>query len=364
MRRHTSVGIEGERFLIDGRPTYAGRRYRDWPIEGLLLNSRMVQAIFDDRNPATRDRWAYPDTGVWDPERNVAEFLAMLPEYRAHGLLAVTLNLQGGSPEGYSKAQPWVNTAFGPDGALDPACLDRLARVLDRLDELGMVAILGLFYFGQDEHLRDEAAVRRGLDNAVGWVLDRGYTNVIIEVNNETNIPRYEHEILQPGRVHELIVQAQARTAGGRRLLVGTSYGGGRVPDDSVIAVSDLALLHGNGVTDPARIGEMVRQTRALPSYRPMPIVFNEDDHFAFDRPENNFLVALAHYASWGFFDPGPGAGGGGARSDYVEGYQNVPVNWGINTDRKRGFFGLLREITGGAAGGGAADDPAPPSSG
>ncbi len=364
MRRHTSVGIEGERFLIDGRPTYAGRRYRDWPIEGLLLNSRMVQAIFDDRNPATRDRWAYPDTGGWDPERNVAEFLAMLPEYRAHGLLAVTLNLQGGSPEGYSKAQPWVNTAFGPDGALDPAYLDRLARVLDRLDELGMVAILGLFYFGQDEHLRDEAAVRRGLDNAVGWVLDRGYTNVIIEVNNETNIPRYEHEILQPGRVHELIVQAQARTAGGRRLLVGTSYGGGRVPDDSVIAVSDLALLHGNGVTDPARIGEMVRQTRALPSYRPMPIVFNEDDHFAFDRPENNFLVALAHYASWGFFDPGPGAGGGGARSDYVEGYQNVPVNWGINTDRKRGFFGLLREITGGAAGGGAADDPAPPSSG
>ncbi len=362
MRRHTSVGIEGERFLIDGRPTYAGRRYRDWPVEGLLLNSRMVQAIFDDRNPATRDRWAYPDTGVWDPERNVAEFLAMLPEYRAHGLLAVTLNLQGGSPEGYSKAQPWVNTAFGPDGALDPAYLDRLARVLDRLDELGMVAILGLFYFGQDEHLRDEAAVRRGLDNAVGWVLDRGYTNVIIEVNNETNIPRYEHEILQPGRVHELIVQAQARTAGGRRLLVGTSYGGGRVPDDSVIAVSDLALLHGNGVTDPARIGEMVRQTRALPSYRPMPIVFNEDDHFAFDRPENNFLVALAHYASWGFFDPGPGAGGGGACSDYVEGYQNVPVNWGINTDRKRGFFGLLREITGGAGGGGGAAGEASPS--
>ncbi len=363
MRRHTSVGIEGERFLIDGWPTYAGRRYRDWPVEGLLLNSRMVQAIFDDRNPATRDRWAYPDTGVWDPERNVAEFLAMLPEYRAHGLLAVTLNLQGGSPEGYSKAQPWVNTAFGPDGALDPAYLDRLARVLDRLDELGMVAILGLFYFGQDEHLRDEAAVRRGLDNAVGWILDRGYTNVIIEVNNETNIPRYEHEILQPGRVHELIAQAKAHTAGGRRLLVGTSYGGGRVPDDSVIAVSDLALLHGNGVTDPARIGEMVRQTRALPSYRPMPIVFNEDDHFAFDRPENNFLVALAHYASWGFFDPGPGAGGGGARSDYVEGYQNVPVNWGINTDRKRAFFGLLRAVTGGAAdGGGAAGNPAAPS--
>jgi hypothetical protein len=26
---------------------------------------------------------------------------------------------------------------------------------------------------------------------------------------------------------------------------------------------------------------------------------------------------------------------------------QNVPVNWGINTDRKRGFFGKVKEITG-----------------
>ena len=26
---------------------------------------------------------------------------------------------------------------------------------------------------------------------------------------------------------------------------------------------------------------------------------------------------------------------------------QNVPVNWTINTDRKRGFFGKVKEITG-----------------
>ena len=136
MPGQTTVSIDGERFLINGRPTYEGRRYRDWPVEGLLFNSRMVQAIFDDTNPATRDRWAYPDTGAWDPERNVGEFLAMLPEYRRHGLLAVTVNLQGGSPEGYSQEQPWANSAFTPDGELDPAYLDRLRRVLDRLDEL------------------------------------------------------------------------------------------------------------------------------------------------------------------------------------------------------------------------------------
>jgi hypothetical protein len=31
----------------------------------------------------------------------------------------------------------------------------------------------------------------------------------------------------------------------------------------------------------------------------------------------------------------------------FDEGYQSVPVNWGISSGRKRGFFELLREITG-----------------
>jgi hypothetical protein len=347
--RRTSVAIDGERFLINGRPTYAGRVYRDRPIEGLLFNARMVQATFDDLNPATRDRWAYPDTGRWDPERNVAEFIAQLPEYRRHGLLAVTVNVQGGSPEGYSRAQPWENSAFDLAGDLRPAYLERLRRVLDRLDELGMVAIVGLFYQGQDERLRDEAAVVRAVDGAVGWLLDEGYTNVIVEINNECDT-RYEHEILQPQRVHELIERVRARTAGGRRLPVSTSYRGRSIPGERVLAASDLALLHGNGVTDPAFIGEMVTRTRALAVFqdRPMPIVFNEDDHFDFDQPTNNLLTAVAHRASWGYFDPGAGAGGSAARGNYQDGYQLVPVNWSINTDRKRAFFGLLREITGG----------------
>ena len=48
-------------------------------------------STFDDLNPETRGQWAYPDTGVWDPERNLAEFLAVLPEWREAGLLAFTV---------------------------------------------------------------------------------------------------------------------------------------------------------------------------------------------------------------------------------------------------------------------------------
>jgi hypothetical protein len=92
--RQTTVRIAGEDFLINDQPTYAGRSWKGHRIEGLLLNSRMVQAIFDDLNPETAKRWAYPDTGKWDPERNVREFVAAMPEWQRHGLLAVTVNFQ------------------------------------------------------------------------------------------------------------------------------------------------------------------------------------------------------------------------------------------------------------------------------
>jgi hypothetical protein len=337
--RKTEVAIRGDAFFINGRPTYEGRTWRGRKIEGLLLNARLVQGIFDDLNPETRPLWAYPDTGRWDAERNTREFLDAMPEWRRHGLLAFTINLQGGSPQGYTQGrQPWHNSAITPEGSLRPEYMRRLESILDRADDLGMVVILGVFYFGQDERLNDEAAVTQGLDAAVDWVLDHGYRNVVIEVNNECDV-QYDHAILQPERVHMLIERVKARTRDGRRLLAGTSYGGGSIPRENVVRASDFLLIHGNGVGNPDRIRAMVRETRAVPGYQPMPILFNEDDHFAFDRPRNNFESALAEYASWGYFDPG--------LSNYRDGYQSPPVNWGINTARKRAFVEMVREVAG-----------------
>jgi hypothetical protein len=338
----TEVSIAGEKFRINGRPTYAGRAWEGVSIEGRLFNSRMVQGIFDDLNPATRNRWIYPDTGRWDAERNTREFVAAMPEWKRHGLLAFTLNLQGGSPEGYSQDQPWYNSAIAADGSLRPEYLARAGRILDRANELGMVVILGIFYFGQDERVTDEAAVIRAVDATVDWLFQRGDRHVLIEINNECNVRHYDHAILKPDRVHELIARVRSRTHDGRRFLVGTSYGGGRVPDDNVVKVSDFILLHGNGVKEPARIGTMVMQTRALAAWHPMPIVFNEDDHFDFDNRKNNFVAAVRAGASWGYFDFRM------KDEDFVDGYQSVPVDWGIHSARKKAFFAKLREITGG----------------
>jgi hypothetical protein len=341
----TTVGIAGDAFLINGEPTCRGRRYRSRKVEGLLLNARMVQGIFDDLNPATRGRWDYPD-GPWDPERNTDEFIAAMPGWHAAGLGAFTLNLQGGSPEGYSEEQPWHNSAFGADGRLRADYMGRLARVLDAADDLGMAVILGLFYFGQDGRLRDEGAVIAAVEAATEWLLAQAYGHVLVEIANEVDVPRYRHAILGAARCHELIALVQRRSAGrlatpAGRLLVSTSMRGGALPTAAIVEAADFLLLHGNHVEGPAQIRAMVRDCRALPAYRGQPILFNEDDHFDFEAPDNHLLAAIDEYAGWGYFDYRMAGEG------FREGFQSVPVDWSIGSNRKRGFFRLLAEITG-----------------
>jgi hypothetical protein len=350
----TEVTIVGEQFFINGEPTYKGRTWTtsyggEYRIEGLLMNARLVQGIFDDLNPDTRGQWAYPDTKKWDPDRNTQEYIEAMASWRENGLLAFTLNLQGGCPYGYCRRQPWDNSAFAPDGSLREGFMNRLERVLNRADELGMVVILGYYYFGQDENVEDEAAIIRSVENATRWVLEKGYRNVLVEINNECSVAAYDHEILKCHRVHELIQVAKDVHVDGRRLYVSTSLAGGHMPTANIVGVSDYVLLHGNGVRDPERMAEMVREVREMEEYTPMPIVNNEDDrpwlddHQGFGESGNNFVACVKNYASWGYFDFRRNT----EHNEYNLGYQSIPVNWHITTEREYDFFDLCSQITG-----------------
>jgi hypothetical protein len=350
-KRKTIVSITGQDFYIDGKITLDERKYNGMRLEGLLPNSRMVQGIFDDYNPQTKGFWKYPDTQQWDAERNTNEFVSAMTDWKNHGLLAFTLNLQGGSPFGYSASrQTWQNSAFQEDGTLDQKYMARLERILTRADELGMVVILGYFYFGQDQNLKDEASVKRAVTLATQWVLDKEYRNVLIEINNECDINNlaakgskvdpYNHQILDHNNVHELILLAKSMKKNDKTLLVSTSFTGGFVPTDNVLNVADFVLIHGNSVSRPEKIVNLIREVRAKPAYKGNPIVINEDDHFDFDKPFNNFIAATQEHVSWGYFDYRM------KDEKFQDGYQSVPVDWGINSDRKKSFFGLLKKMT------------------
>jgi hypothetical protein len=249
---HTRLTIDGPRFRLNGSLTYPGQ-----PPEGMLLNVRMVNSVFeDDGRPE------------FDPEGNTAEFLGRMQEYVAQGVGAFTVSLQGGYP-GYSGAR---NSAFQPDGNLKAAYLSRVARVIERADALGAVVILSLFYQRQDQVLRNEEAVRAGVIKAVDWVKQKGYRNIILEVVNEYGHTGFDHAVLRSDDgVAGLIRLAQGRLSS---LPVSASTRGTARTTPRVAAASDLILVHFNDLST-SEIRSRVRDLRTANNGK--PIVCNED---------------------------------------------------------------------------------------
>jgi len=348
------IEIDGEGFLINGKPTYMGRWNSGRRIEGLLFNSRMIQAVFDDENPETRELWKYPDTGVWDADRNTDEFIKALPSYKEHGLLAVTVGLQGGGAVFRTDVyNSYVNSAFTPDGELKDAYFSRLGRIIRAADALGMIVIVNYFYIVQTLKIPECDTIRSIVEKTTARLLELGNENILVEVLNEcgTNWPFPE---LRPEGIHELIDIVKQTTLKGRRFLVGCSQRGGNEIEltPSWLASEDFNMPHGNGQT-PDGLREKIRGIRATDEYRrrPRPILFNEDSVFV-----ENMDAAGDEYASWGFYCQGYGSAYRDRfdwtirdREDQyakLSGFQTVPVNWSINTDVKRTFFDRLREVT------------------
>lgn len=325
--RRNGVSIRGATFYLDGIVTNRGSQ-----AEGLLMNSRMVQAVIDIDGSDSAFR--YPDTGRWDADRNTREFIAAIPSYVDAGLDAVTINLQGGNPLAapVDDRPDWTISAYTSEGGLRSAWMERLDRVVKAADREGLAVIVGLFYFGQDHRLSNEKAVIAATDNVTDWVVDHGYDNVLFEICNECNV-NYDHAILRPDRTHELMERVSRRS--NNRIPVSASLNGGAVPSGRWIAASDYILLHGNR-QNSGGIERMVSQLRNRQAFRssPKPIVFNEDSTTL-----SNMKAAVDNGAGWGYHDKGD--------NDYTNGFQAPPVKWSINTSEKKAFFDRVRDVTG-----------------
>ncbi|MHB8864590.1 MAG: nucleoside hydrolase-like domain-containing protein [Pirellulaceae bacterium] len=272
----TKVSIPDGKWHINGTVTYRGA-----PAEGLLMNVRMVNAVFEDAGDAIRDK-------TFDADANTDELIARIPDYVAHGVRAFTICLQGGWP-GYEGA---VNSAFNPDGSLRESYLQRVTRVIEACDRSGAVVILGCYYQRQDQVLKDEAAVRAGIVNVAKWVTERGFTDVVLEIANEYAHAGFDHTILKSATGEAELIALAKKTAPG--LLVATSgLGDGELPDEAA-RVGDFLLIHFNNTPldrIPGRIAALKKHGK--------PIVCNEDDKRGADGAKAAELC-VAGGASWG----------------------------------------------------------------
>jgi CubicO group peptidase (beta-lactamase class C family) len=268
----TRVSIRDGRWYINDAATYSGTA-----AEGLLMNVRMVNAVFEDRSR--------PD---FDPEENTARFITRIPEYVTAGIRAFTISLQGGSP-GYEGA---VNSAFNPDGSLRDDYMKRVRRTIEACDRSGAVVILGCYYQRQDQILQDETAVRAGVVNVVRWIRDGGFTNVVLEIANEFGHSGFDNPALKTAEGIAGLIRL-ARRAFPPLPVSASGLGNGRLPE-IVVQSSDFLLIHFNNTPIeeiPARI--------AMLKMFGKPVVCNEDVKVG---PEGVRAAGLcvAGGASWG----------------------------------------------------------------
>ncbi len=265
------------------RKTYTDQGYRR-EARGKLMNLRLAQALFHDEWLAEKP---------FDPERNTTQAIEALDFYKRHGVLAISVSLQGGNP-GYSAAANGIArqnaarygkeggllvSAFRPDGSLQPEWTKRLERLLRAADERGMVVCLMYFYQGQDEVLDSGEAIEAAARNATDWLIDKKFRNVIIDVANEWDLrgETWDHNEYLPQNIGGIIERIRERFQAKRSdftLPIGASTAGRMIYPASLTQVCDLVLLHGNGRT-PAEKTERLQPFKSLT----VPVLMNEDDN-------------------------------------------------------------------------------------
>ena len=357
----TVVGIHGSQFTINGNPTYtaaSGFPSADPNLQGTLLNVRAIQAIFDDANypnggsrahPYTSNTmgqvfWDYPD-GPWDAERNLREFLAALPEWRRAGILAFTVNLQGGGPPdgNYGERgtlQPHLNSGFDPQGNLKPAYASRLQRVIEEADKLGMVVVVGFFYQGSNERILadpEDRYAKEAVRQASLFLKNLPHRNILIEIANETSPQGYRHPIMQPDGILDAVLLAQQTVE--HQIPVSMSWVGGVMrrgsKGDLAMRAVDYVLFHTNGQS-PESVHESIQAMKQWTGYN-RPVLINEDGVSTF-----NLQAAVQEHVGWGYYDNGIG--------DYRDGFQDPPVDWKIRSNVKWVFFEQVARLTGSPA--------------
>ncbi|ADD42999.1 hypothetical protein [Stackebrandtia nassauensis] len=285
---------EGE-WELTYTPGWQGEDFSE-AVRGTLPNLRSANAVFDDESGNVHDH--DPD---FDPQSNTDQFIANLDSYKANGLLATDVNLQGGNPNFDA-----TNPAFNSDGSLRPEWMDRLGKVIEAHAERNMVVVLGYFYFRQTGVFDDEDAVRKATTNVTDWLIDNDYRNVVIEIANEHNDDDYPDIISSDEGMAELIKLAQSRfdNAAFRLAVSASRYGDASILQGPAADAADLSFVHCNG-KDAQGCADAVADQQG--DYD-RPIVLNETDNTkgeytddTFDEDKKSIDAMVATGASWGY---------------------------------------------------------------
>lgn len=284
----TTVSIKGDKWYINGRITN-----QDSPAEGLLMNVRMINSVFEDRGDRLPEKFQ-----DFSPEENTAKFISKIPEYISSGVNAFTIGLQGGMP-GYEGA---INSAFEGDGKLRPDYMQRVERIIRETGKHSGVIILSCFYQRQHSHsaaLYSREDILNAVRNTVEWIKEKRFHNVLLEISNEYRHNGFllwnEGKWLRTNKAQsELISYAKALHPS---LMVSTSGMGNGQMSDSLVKVVDFVTVHFNS-TPLEKYGERIGVLKKTGK----PVICNEDDKTG-EEGAMALLQSVLNGCSWGYMN-------------------------------------------------------------
>lgn len=312
----TTLSIEKDKFLINNKLTYS--EIPACKYQGLLMNTRFVQGIFEDKlDPKRFDRFGRN----FHAEQNTRDLIASLPKWYAAGVRGITVGLQGGGACFTIDGNTIQNNPFSSDGkSLDHSYMNRMESIINAADEIGMVVIVSYFYWSQTRFFKGEEEIQNAVVTASTWLKEKGYKNVIIEIANEHNMEGYmKHKILHQAAGIVTLIHLAKEASGG--IPVGCSGTGGYFSED-IAEASDVIMIHGNELTRN-QLYNMIKRAKAIKPMR--PIVINEDSQ-AISQME----VAIKNGVSWGYYN------------NMTK--QEPPVDWRITKGEDQFFTLRLKE--------------------
>ncbi len=286
----TILSIQGQKFFINEALVYSDISDVNEKMLGTLMNARFIQGVFDSENRHLFNRYGK----AFDANTNTDELIAALPAWYEKGLRAITVGLQGGGNCFTIAGGDLKNNPYSADGSsTDQAYLDRLMRIIEACDELGIIVIVSYFYAANITELNGAQAVINIVTNMTKFLAATGYKNIIIEIANEFNINGF----VKMPIIHEsqgmvaLLHLAKLYSDG---IPVGCSGGGG-FTNEEVCKASDVVIIHGNGESRSRLYNHIKLAKRYAPD---KPILINEDSQAI-----GQLTVCEEESVSWGYYN-------------------------------------------------------------
>lgn len=113
----------------------------------------------------------------------------------AHGINLIGVYIQG-SNGGWPDPEAGKN-GFTPEGHLKEDFAQRLEWLVREADRRGMVVMVGLFSPRKDQEFRDEAAVKRAVEETARFLDERNLRNVFVDIMHEYNHERVDMAIFK-----------------------------------------------------------------------------------------------------------------------------------------------------------------------